>query len=43
MQEVSSLYNKHAHVDVEATSTRNEMIALRKEYENQVCVVRYFG
>ncbi|KAH9555149.1 hypothetical protein CY35_08G099600 [Sphagnum magellanicum] len=34
-QEVSSLYNKHAHADVEATSTRNEMVALRKEYENQ--------
>ncbi|CAK9229903.1 unnamed protein product [Sphagnum troendelagicum] len=34
-QEVSSLYNKLAHADVEATSTRNEMIALRKEYENQ--------
>jgi hypothetical protein len=34
MQEVSSLYNKHAHADVEVTSARNEVIALRKEYEN---------
>ncbi|KAH9561102.1 hypothetical protein CY35_05G001400 [Sphagnum magellanicum] len=34
-QEVSSLYNKHAHADVQATFTRNEMVALRKEYENQ--------
>jgi hypothetical protein len=42
MQEVSSLYNKHAHADVE-TSVRNEMITLRKEYKNQVCVARYYG
>jgi hypothetical protein len=42
-QEVSSFYIKHAHADVETTSARNEVIALRKEYENQVCVVRNFG
>jgi hypothetical protein len=28
---------------VEATSAKNEMITLRKEYENQVCVVKNFG
>jgi hypothetical protein len=43
MQEVSSLYNKHAHADVETTSVRNEMITLRKKYKNQVCVARYYG
>jgi hypothetical protein len=37
------LYNKHAHVDVEATFARNEVIALRKENENQVCVAKYFA